>query len=798
MISSGSAQIQITAPDTSADSDSTIWLPIGVSDLTDKNIISFQFDMVYDADVVTPLDAHLDNTIASGWNDLYYNFNTPGLMTIAAFGIQPLSGSGTLVNIQLRMSGQPEDSTAISFEFTEFSGDTSGIIKNNGMIYINSNMINVRIATTPFSNAQVMVDDTLRVSPFQIEWIKGSEHTISAPSPQIQGDIRHLFERWSDDGAQSHSVSSLVDTTFIADYKTEFNLTLDSEFGVTEGGGWYDSAAVAAFTVEPAIIDSGDSRLRFLSWEGTGENSYSGPARDTSVVMTNPITEEAMWDMQHYLEVVSDHGGPYGEGWYTEGDTATFGIDSVYVDMGDTKYIFQSWIGSGEASYNGTEAEVSLVMNSPVVETAVWDTSYLVVTRSTPENVLGLADSLWFVKGDLYSSIAAPDTVVMDTLTYFFLGWMVNGTDVPGNPVAARVDSPLVITARYGATAKVTVTTTIGAGTSVIVDSVMYSAPYTTHWLTGSEHSIDIEAFQGESDTMRYQFEGWNIGDDRYQRIRVERDSTFTALLDVQYQLSFKTEPTGLLTGFDFDWHDAGDTVSVPGVPDIVERDTNTYRFRTFTNNGEPVAGNPVDVVMSGPVSVVARYEKAFSISGTVLFDDVALADVVMSLSGAEADTVTSMENGEFEFPALFSGDYVLTALKEGYRFEPLERAYDSLSRHMTSQNFMAIDTVTTVQGNTDTDIPATYALKQNYPNPFNSNTIIAYQLPEKTTVRISIYNLVGQMVKNYLVEDQEAGHYRISWDGKDDAGNPLSSGLYIYQMRTDQILYSKKMILLE
>ena len=798
IISSGSAQIQITAPDTSADSDSTIWLPIGVSDLTDKNIISFQFDLVYDADVVTPLDASLENTIASGWNDLYYNFNTPGLMTVAAFGVQALAGGGALVNLELKMSGQPEDSTEILFQFTEFSGDTSGIIKNNGMIYINSNMISVRIATRPFSNAQVMVDDTLRASPYQTEWIKGSEHLISAPSPQGQEDVRYLFERWSDDGAQSHTVSSFIDTIFTAYYTTEFSLMLDSEYGITEGGGWYDSAAVAAFTVEPAIIDSGDSRLRFLSWEGTGGNSYSGPVRDTSVVMTNPITEEAMWDMQHYLDVKSDHGDPYGEGWYTEGDTAAFGIDADTVKMGDTKYAFQSWIGTGDESYSGTELNVTLVMNSPVVETAVWDTSYLVITRSAPWEVFEMADSAWYAKGYLFPSMPAPDTAVIDTVTYFFLGWMINGADVPGNPVAVLVDSPLVIEARYGATARVTVTTTTGAGTSVIVDSVTYGAPHTVHWLTGSEHSIDIEEYQVESDTMRYQFEGWDIGEDRFQLIRVERDSTFTALLDVQYPLRFDTDPPALLTGFGRDWYDAGDTVSVPGVPDIVEGDTQTYRFRTFAINGDPVAGNPIEVVMNGPVVVVAHYEDAFSISGTVLFGDAALDGVELTMSGAEADTMTTMENGIFEFPALFSGDYVLTPRKEGYRFEPQERVYDSLSRNMTSQDFMAIDTVTTVQGNSGKNIPTTYALEQNYPNPFNGSTIIAYQLPEKTTVRISIYNLVGQIVKRYLIEDQEAGYYSISWDGKDGAGNPLSSGLYIYQMHAAKSLYSKKMILLE
>jgi hypothetical protein len=76
-----------------------------------------------------------------------------------------------------------------------------------------------------------------------------------------------------------------------------------------------------------------------------------------------------------------------------------------------------------------------------------------------------------------------------------------------------------------------------------------------------------------------------------------------------------------------------------------------------------------------------------------------------------------------------------------------------------------------------------TYALSQNYPNPFNPSTTIYYQVPEKSDVRISVYNLMGQLVTTLVDEQKMQGKYTIRWDGSTMAGHVAPSGVYFVQM---------------
>ncbi|MDW7679262.1 MAG: FG-GAP-like repeat-containing protein [bacterium] len=93
--------------------------------------------------------------------------------------------------------------------------------------------------------------------------------------------------------------------------------------------------------------------------------------------------------------------------------------------------------------------------------------------------------------------------------------------------------------------------------------------------------------------------------------------------------------------------------------------------------------------------------------------------------------------------------------------------------------------------------VPIDYQLEQNYPNPFNPTTIIKYQLPKNTDVSVRIYNVVGQLVRVLVDEKQIAGNYSINWDGKDNHGLFVSSGLYFYMIRTTDFVKSRKMLLI-
>ena len=99
---------------------------------------------------------------------------------------------------------------------------------------------------------------------------------------------------------------------------------------------------------------------------------------------------------------------------------------------------------------------------------------------------------------------------------------------------------------------------------------------------------------------------------------------------------------------------------------------------------------------------------------------------------------------------------------------------------------------------NNNTAIPDVFSLHQNYPNPFNPTTFIKYDLPKDAKVKIVIYDLMGREVLTLLNEKQNAGYKSILWNGRDNNGRMISSGMYIYQMITDEFQKTKKMTFLK
>jgi hypothetical protein len=108
---------------------------------------------------------------------------------------------------------------------------------------------------------------------------------------------------------------------------------------------------------------------------------------------------------------------------------------------------------------------------------------------------------------------------------------------------------------------------------------------------------------------------------------------------------------------------------------------------------------------------------------------------------------------------------------------------------------------VTGVPVKTD-GIPHAFALHQNFPNPFNPTTMISYDIPRISEVRMDVYNTLGMKVRSLFEGHQAAGSYQISWDGKNDAGKTLSSGVYFYRItanaQSSLYTFTKKMLFMK
>jgi len=99
--------------------------------------------------------------------------------------------------------------------------------------------------------------------------------------------------------------------------------------------------------------------------------------------------------------------------------------------------------------------------------------------------------------------------------------------------------------------------------------------------------------------------------------------------------------------------------------------------------------------------------------------------------------------------------------------------------------------------------LPEKFALSQNYPNPFNPSTTIKFQLPDQngtTTVRtvLRVYDILGRLVRTIVDEDMSPGFYTMQWDGLNESGVRISSGVYFYSITAGDFRKTKKMLLIK
>ncbi|MDO9576349.1 MAG: PKD domain-containing protein, partial [Candidatus Cloacimonadales bacterium] len=128
--------------------------------------------------------------------------------------------------------------------------------------------------------------------------------------------------------------------------------------------------------------------------------------------------------------------------------------------------------------------------------------------------------------------------------------------------------------------------------------------------------------------------------------------------------------------------------------------------------------------------------------------------------------------------------DYIITLIVN-------DGEYDSLSDSVT----------VTVRWDgvfVDELLPKVTKLLGNYPNPFNPTTTIRFSLCEPGVAKVDIYNIKGRLVKHLLDCEYPIGYHNVTWDGTDNSGKPVSSGVYFYRMKTQTYSKMRKMILLK
>ncbi len=203
-----------------------------------------------------------------------------------------------------------------------------------------------------------------------------------------------------------------------------------------------------------------------------------------------------------------------------------------------------------------------------------------------------------------------------------------------------------------------------------------------------------------------------------------------------------------------------------------------TVNYRAIFNDDKAPA-NPSWGIYDG----YTNQEKWESISGALQFSSSGPADISHVLAVGPM-TIPAAQFEEVGF-ALIGGDNLADLQANA---EAAQALWNSLF-------------VTDIGDPPSNPVPQTFKLAQNFPNPFNPTTKIQYQIPSGAgtpEVTLEIYDIVGRKVRTLVQKRQSAGVYTVRWDGRNQRGVPVASGIYVYRIRAGQFVQARKMVLLK
>ena len=141
IVTLGYSQVKVTLPDTTANWNSQVTIPVRIANVTAYDIYSYEFIVKFDGLILKPAGVNYANTIASGWPVPIYNDSTKGTIIIGGYGTNKLVGSGRLVNILFDVIGNPNDISDITFTYFQFNDGAPTAFTINGRVKTDTNLI---------------------------------------------------------------------------------------------------------------------------------------------------------------------------------------------------------------------------------------------------------------------------------------------------------------------------------------------------------------------------------------------------------------------------------------------------------------------------------------------------------------------------------------------------------------------------------------------------------------------------------------------------------------------------------
>jgi len=270
------------------------------------------------------------------------------------------------------------------------------------------------------------------VLPVAVDFLPGTNHTFSVPSlvgASLQ-EPRYAFLSW-DDGVTSDSRTVTVSesASYVANYKTQYYLTVQSGLGSPFGEGWYDEDASATFSVTTPVDQGEGKRSVFVSWTGDSADHSSS----SSTVMYGPKTVTAAWQeyVQLTVSTVPSHATTAsGSVWYERGETVTLEVPEVVYPEAGVRYVFAAWnVGGSRVN----DRSISVKLDAPQLAEATYTTQYHLDVQSVRGSPQGGG---WYNSGSKAAfSVESPVGTIVRQV---FAGW-------DGDSSATTPDAPIIM-----------------------------------------------------------------------------------------------------------------------------------------------------------------------------------------------------------------------------------------------------------------------------------------------------------------------------------------------------------------
>jgi hypothetical protein len=313
------------------------------------------------------------------------------------------------------------------------------------------------------------------------------------------------------------------------------------------------------------------------------------------------------------------------------------------------------------------------------------------------------------------------------------------------------------------------------------VDGVQSSGSRTMEWDSGSLHTVTADSHVVFTENCRYTFTGWS--DDGAISHQIEALSgveQLTAYFTIEYMLQIQSEHGTTGGG----WIQAGETAGF-AVDSLIFKDATRYCFTGWTGDftGSNRSG---EIVMTGPKSITANWQTQVLIFLTV-------QDQIGGTVFPQ-DSVWIARGGALQIQAV-------PDTASGYAFKmwrgDIENEYASLTL-IADHPLIVIAVFEMPSAITEPEIPAAYALRQNVPNPFNPETMISYDIPEPGETLLQIYDVRGRLVRTLINAFHQPGFYQTVWDGRNDRGEPVGTGTYVYLIKSGKFIGKMKAVFLK